>query len=123
MACRGEDEIKAGLPNRDVGGADAPEQALDGTVAPHQEMLAVVDPVAGRGVDERSRSTPEALAGLQQSRPKISLGQADGGGETSDPAAYDDDAAHGRKIPASQGRPAAASFSCHASLTRPCQTS
>ncbi len=51
--------LEAALPSHAIGGANAAQERESGVVTPHQDVLAVVDPLAGCRVRERGGAATE----------------------------------------------------------------
>ena len=71
--------------------------------AAHCDVLAVVDPLAGVGIDERAGPAAEPAGLLKQFDPQAAFHGGDGGGQPGQPAADDGDGG-GRKAEGGGGR-------------------
>ncbi len=79
------------LERDEVRGADPPEETQALLEAGHEEMLAVVDLVAGDGVGERARPAAQPGALLQQGDRQAPLRQRRGAGKSGPSSADDHD--------------------------------
>ena len=82
---------EAGLPAHAVHGANACEQRQRLDVTAHQDVLAVVDALAGFWIGKGGGPSTQAGPGFEHLHARTGFGQRRGGTESGDPAANDYD--------------------------------
>jgi len=83
-------QLEPALPAHAIGGADAIEKRQRLGVTAHQDVLAIVDALAGCGVGECRRSAAETRPRFEDEHAGAGFDQRGGGGEAGASAADDD---------------------------------
>ena len=83
-------QLQPALPAHAIGGADAIEKRQRLDITAHQDVLAVVDTLAGRGIGECRRSSAEARSRFDDEHTRAGFDQRGGGGKAGASAADDD---------------------------------
>jgi hypothetical protein len=78
-----------------VGGVDGAQEGEGLAVAAHEEVLAVVEFAAGRGVGEAAGAAASGAGGLEDEDLAAGLGEADGGGQAGEAGPEDQDGGGG----------------------------
>ena len=83
-------QLQSALPAHAIGGADAIEKRQRLDVAAHQDVLAVVDALAGCGIGERRGAAAKTRARFEDEHARAGFGQGGGGGKAGASAANHD---------------------------------
>ena len=81
--------LQPALPAHAIGGADAIEKRQRLDVAAHQDVLAVVDALTGRGIGESRGAAAETRARFEDEHARAGFDQRGGGGKAGASAADD----------------------------------
>ena len=73
--------LEPALPSHAIGGADAPQERKRGVVTPHQDVLAVVDALAGVGIGEGSGAAAKSRPRLEDEDASAGFSEGGGGAE------------------------------------------
>ena len=82
--------LQPALPAHAIGGADAIEKRERLDVTAHQDVLAVVDALAGHGIGESRGAPAKTRARFEDEHARAGFGERGGGGKAGAPAANHD---------------------------------